>query len=207
VQFFYAPIMKRIALAIFAIGSLLYACQNPPAPAQEDPAAAEVPASYTQKGKEIASATFLALSTTLKAALEEGGVPGAVGYCQTQALPIVDSMATFHGVNIRRTTLKVRNPADAPTDRERAVLQQYQETVDSGTPPGPITEWLGETEIAFYAPIMTNDFCLQCHGVPGETLTLENQQHIQQLYPNDEAIGYQAGELRGMWSITLPVTE
>jgi cytochrome c551/c552 len=44
--------------------------------------------------------------------------------------------------------------------------------------------------------------CIKCHG--GKTdITESTQKMIAQKYPNDKAIGYQMGDLRGMWKIKL----
>jgi hypothetical protein len=49
--------------------------------------------------------------------------------------------------------------------------------------------------------------CLKCHGTPGQEIQTETLKRIQQLYPNDKAIGYGVNEVRGMWSITFNTNE
>jgi hypothetical protein len=57
----------------------------------------------------------------------------------------------------------------------------------------------------FYAPIViTTNLCLQCHGVPDVDLRPEMQPLIAQLYPQDEATGFQLGDLRGLWRVDFP---
>lgn len=156
---------------------------------------------YLEKGKAIAGATFTALSTQLQAAMQDGGVQQAVNYCQLNAFPLVDSLSKAHQATIRRTTLKARNPADRPTDLERSILEAYAQKEANGEALTPMVQALEGQEIAFFAPIRTNVFCLQCHGQPGETIKAEDYALITRLYPEDQAIGYQEGDLRGMWSI------
>lgn len=158
-------------------------------------------AAYLEKGKAIAGATFTELSSRLQAAMQEGGVTLAVEYCQLNAFPLVDSLSKVHGADIRRTTLKVRNPKDKPSALEQEVLETYAQQDAKGETIGPIVKALEDQEVAFFAPIRTNAFCLQCHGKPGETLKEEDYALIRQHYPEDKAIGYQDGDLRGMWSI------
>lgn len=158
---------------------------------------------YLQKGKTIAAATFATLAGKLKAAMQAGGVSNAVSYCNLTAYPLVDSLSKVHDATIRRTSLKVRNPKDAPTPQEHAVLKMYQHQADTGKPQMPFVTTLEGERIAFYAPIHINALCLQCHGKIGETLSEDNYAHIKELYPQDEATGYTDGELRGMWSISF----
>lgn len=158
---------------------------------------------FLEKGKTIAGATFTALSSRLQAAMQEGGVANAIGYCQLNAYPLVDSLSEVHGATIRRTTLKVRNPKDAPDELERSILEQYAAQDEAGEKLGPMVQAVAGQEVIFFAPIRTNAFCLQCHGTPGQTLQEEDLSLIREHYPEDQAIGYQDGDLRGMWSIRL----
>ncbi|MCB9265944.1 MAG: DUF3365 domain-containing protein [Lewinellaceae bacterium] len=156
-----------------------------------------------EKGAGITSATFAALSGQLRNALQKEGVAGAVKYCNLVAYPLVDSLSRVHGAAIRRTSLKVRNPEDKPTDAELAVLQEYHTLAEAGEPLQPAVRAIDASTVAYYAPIQTQELCLKCHGIPGETIKEDDYAIIRQLYPEDEAIGYQAGDLRGMWSVRL----
>ena len=53
----------------------------------------------------------------------------------------------------------------------------------------------------YYKPIKTGmPTCLKCHGssaeIESKTLALINEK-----YPDDKAVGYSQGDLRGMWKI------
>jgi hypothetical protein len=154
-----------------------------------------------QKGKGIAQATFAALSGQLKSALQEGGVPHAIEYCNLVAFPLVDSLSEVHSAQIRRTTNKVRNPKDIATETERPVLNNYLQQAAKGEELKPLVELVDPNTVAFYAPIKIQPLCLNCHGKVGEVLTEENYAVIKEKYPEDEAVGYQLDEFRGMWSI------
>jgi hypothetical protein len=45
--------------------------------------------------------------------------------------------------------------------------------------------------------------CLSCHG-PVDTLDPELREALAQRFPDDEATGYQLGELRGAYVAELP---
>jgi hypothetical protein len=156
---------------------------------------------YLAKGKSIAQASFEALSGQLKAAMQEGGVPNAVSYCNLVAYPLTDSLSNVHKATIRRTSEKIRNPKNAPSVAELAVLKEYAQQAASGQELKPGVDLIDAQTVAFYAPIKTQGLCLSCHGTPGETILDADYALIKELYPSDQAVGYQADQLRGMWSI------
>ena len=158
---------------------------------------------YLQKGQMLAQQSFAALSARLMSAIETGGVPHAIQYCHTAALPLVDSLSKAYKANIRRTSLKVRNPQDTPLDWEKNILQSYQQELTAGKRPTPLVKVLDKKRIAFAAPIYMAQPCLKCHGKLGETLNEQHYAAVKKLYPADQAIGYVDGEWRGMWSITF----
>jgi len=158
---------------------------------------------YLKQGKTIASATFAALSGNLQAALKRGGVEEAAPYCQTVAMPLVDSLSEVYDARIRRTSLKVRNPQDEPTAEERQILKAYHRQAEAGKPLNPQVQLLENGEVGFFAPIHIMPLCLKCHGKIGEDLSKKDYALIRELYPQDEAIGYAEGDLRGMWSIAF----
>ena len=131
------------------------------------------------------------------------GVQNAVQECQLAASPLVDSLSEVFQAEIRRSALKVRNPANTASPQEKAVLLYYQEQMDQGKKLQPQLQDLGDGQVAFYAPIIAADLCLKCHGKVGETLQAEDYAFIQNNYPTDEAIGFAAGDLRGIWSISF----
>lgn len=185
-----------ITVGLLACGPETNQQSAPPAPLTE----AEQTA-YLDQGKAIAGATFAALSARLQVAIQEGGVPNAISYCNLQAYPLVDSLSAVHQAQIRRTSLQERNPKNAPTAVEKPVLEAYASQAAAGDELGPLVVQLEDGNVAFYAPIKVNAFCLQCHGKIGETLSEENYAVIKENYPSDRATGYTDGDLRGMWSI------
>ena len=191
----------KIKVALLSLAGFFFflaACQNDAAK-KESTAAEDVV--YLEKGISIAGATFSVLSGQLQKALKEGGVANAVQYCNLAAMPLVDSLSRVHQAQIRRTSTKVRNPEDQPTLEEKLMLEDYAKKAREGKALQPVVRTIDDNTVAFYAPIMTVAFCLQCHGKVGETLKSEDYALIQQLYPDDQAIGYEEGNLRGRWSI------
>ena len=153
---------------------------------------------YLTEGRKITATAFAALSGKLQTAMQEGGVVNAVSYCNLAALPLIDSLSKANNVSIRRTSLKYRNPVDAPTETETKVLDTFADQLQKEKPLSPIV-----IEHNFYAPIMIAQPCLKCHGKIGETLAESDYRHIIKTYPKDKAIDYVPGDLRGMWVVSF----
>ena len=192
-----------IALFIFVSVLLFATCENPNKPTTSVETVENVDSIYLQKGQKIAAATFMTLSRNLQKAMQAGGVSNAIKYCNVAAMPLVDSLSKVHDAEIRRTSLRVRNPEDRPTPQELKQLQVYESQSNKGEKLQPVVQEIGADKIAFYAPIHVMPLCEKCHGKVGSTLLEKDYQLIQQFYPEDQAIGYVSGDLRGMWSITF----
>lgn len=194
---------KSFLLAAVLVGYLTSCGESGSASKHHSPLTSDEEAQYLAQGKEIASAAFDAMSSQLMQAMATGGVPHAVTYCNTAAMPLADSLSAQFGAHIRRTSLKIRNPQDSPSPAERQALSQYAARAAGHTALAPSVVLLEDGQVAFYAPIMVKAACLACHGQLGTTLQPTDYAVIQSLYPQDAAIGYADGDWRGLWSITF----
>ena len=159
---------------------------------------------HLKAGANIAQSTFKVMSGELKAAMKKGGVQNAIEYCNVNAYPISDSLADFYNANIKRTSLQFRNPLNRPDSSEIEVIVAYKESLLSGEPMKPMVK-VENGKSHFYAPIVTQALCLKCHGIPGIDIGDSDYSFIKSKYPNDMAIGFAEGDLRGIWSISLDV--
>jgi hypothetical protein len=154
-----------------------------------------------EKGKSIAQATQASLGKNLMQAIGERGSAGAVEFCNIQALPITDSLAEMHNANVKRVSDKNRNPKNAANEAELTYIKNAKSLLASNQNIKPqIKEengkWVG------YYPILTKAMCLQCHGKTDQ-INKETIAKIEKHYPNDQATGYGANEVRGIWVIEL----
>ena len=162
----------------------------------------EVQIFIEERGMKMAKTTQAELGKNLMGQIQKNGVIAALDFCNIEAMPITDSMATYHKAFIKRVTDKTRNPKNQANPAELTYLETFKSQVAAGEEIKPIVVTMGE-DVKFYAPITTNSMCLKCHGTPEkelETLTLNK---IKELYPNDKATGYAENEVRGMWSINF----
>lgn len=148
------------------------------------------------------------LKTLLGEELAKGGFEGAVHACSTSAQKLTRDFAAQAGVEIRRVTLKYRNPANAPDAWERSQLAQLESDLRAGKPlPSEIevtVEENGNKVHRFLKPIVIQGMCLSCHGSAAQIPDPVKEQ-IAKSYSNDLATGYKAGELRGAFSVKIPL--
>jgi hypothetical protein len=188
-------------LALLTFWTIL-SCQETATPAEEE-TTPDPNQLLLDKGQEITAATFTALGGQLQKALKEGGVQHAIEYCNVKALPITDSLSHLHNALVRRVSFKARNPVNLPSPREIEIMQSYQQTIQAGETPAPVLQDLSADRVAYYAPIIVQDLCLKCHGEVGTDIAEADYSVIKEYYPKDKAVGFHAGDLRGIWSIQL----
>ncbi len=193
---------RSTTVVIFVFSFLAISCQRQPESRDQNSKGA-LEERYLKQGQEIAGTTFSILASSLKQALEEGGVANAIGYCSVAAQVISDSLSLLHDAEIRRVTLRPRNPKNAPTKDEKLVLHDYQSKKDTGAKLLAQVLDGDERTVSYYAPILISDFCLKCHGKIGNDIREDDYAEIIKRYPEDQAIGYAAGDLRGVWHIKL----
>lgn len=149
------------------------------------------------KGKEIIAATFSSLSSELQKSMHDGGVENAIKYCNLKALPITDSLSQIYNADIKRTSEKWRNELNKPTFDEQEIIDFYKSQLIAGNELNAMVQKVNGQNI-FYAPIQIQELCLKCHG---ETSKMPYYGIIKNLYPKDQAIGFELNELRGIWSV------
>ena len=160
-------------------------------------------------GNDISTEAQEQLMSTLRKAIDEKGVAGAVEFCNAEALPIVKSVGNEYGVEVRRVSNRYRNPADQPRDDEEALLGAYEYNQETGQSSEPNIQKLQNGEVLLYTRAINipGQFCLSCHGDPNDEINPAVLDKIKELYPNDKATSHTVGDLRGMWSVRIPRKE
>jgi len=148
-----------------------------------------------------------ALKQELTGALQEGGPVAAINICARRAQALTASIpaqAGLPGLRIRRTSLRCRNAANRPGPAERRALEVFERQVHRGETPAPVAERRQDL-YRYYVPIQTAPLCLVCHGRPGE-IDAGVLKILRERYPDDNATGFSTGDLRGMVSVTVPLS-
>jgi hypothetical protein len=156
-------------------------------------------------GDSIAAVAQKTLAANLMKAIKTNGISFAIAFCNTQAYPIIDSISKDFNTEVRRVSLKTRNSSHQPNEIETEILQAYHYNQENQLKMESSIQEINEEQILFTKPIkIENTLCLNCHGRKGDEIPAEVEQKINELYPKDQAHGYQVGDLRGMWSILIP---
>ena len=159
---------------------------------------------FKERGNQIVQKTAEELSGNLMSKMKEGGIPLAVEYCNTAALPLTSKVSEAEKVTIKRTSLKTRNPLNEPNEEEVKVLKKFSSRIKKNASLEAIVE-LDETgKPHYYAPILVEKKCLMCHGSLDKEVSKQADSIIKSFYPNDLATGFSEGDLRGIWSISFP---
>jgi hypothetical protein len=167
--------------------------------------AVAIEAAALSRGREIVAQAGKALSGVLLEAIRTGGLTNALPLCSVQAIPLTTSLAQANDVQLRRVSHRPRNPANRANEQEIALIKDYESKLSADQPPQPTTFADGEGAASFYAPIVIKtNLCLNCHGIPSETLKPDIIPLVETLYPADEATGFDLGDVRGLWRIDFP---
>ena len=139
-------------------------------------------------------------ATQLQAALQEamstGGPVAAISVCKDLAPAIQSELSRQSGANVRRTSLKFRNSANAPDEWETVALETFARSDQK-----EILETTASGATRYMRAIPTGAVCLACHG---EEIAPEVKESLRTAYPHDRALGYSLGDIRGAFSITWP---
>ena len=149
------------------------------------------------------------LKTELASALSSAGPTGAIAVCRTRAPDIAAKLSRESGAGVSRTALRVRNPANAPDEMQRAVLDQFAGDFAAGRTEMPLEAAVeinrgGRIERRYMRAIPMDAMCLACHG---QQLAPEVASAIASDYPGDQATGFEPGQLRGAISVVWPATQ
>jgi hypothetical protein len=147
------------------------------------------------------------LKQELLAGMQDGGPVNAISVCNLSAPGIANTYSVRNGWDVGRTSLKVRNPANAPDTWERSVLESFEERRRAGEDPAKMEHYEvirqdGISELRYMKAIPTARLCLACHG---EQIDSTARERLEILYPNDQALGYKIGDIRGAFSISQPL--
>jgi nitrate reductase cytochrome c-type subunit len=149
------------------------------------------------------------LQGELQTAMKASGPIAAIAVCSEKAPAIAAAVSEAQGWSVGRTSLKPRNPDNAPDDWERSVLTSFDQRRAAGEDPAKL-EFIeivgdnGNREFRYMKAIgIAKDApCLACHGT---NIAPEVGAKLKALYPDDQATGYKTGDIRGAFTIRQPM--
>ena len=140
-------------------------------------------------------ALFQRLSGALMEAMIEGGPTAAIKVCQSKAPAIAKEVSQEYGLKIGRTGVRLRNPKNLAPQWSSELTEELTDT--------PQFLSLSNGHSAALLPIKLQAQCVMCHG-PEDQIIPEVKSELAKVYPDDQAIGFQEGELRGWFWIEMP---
>ena len=203
--------MKRSAVLLVVFGLMVAGCGGP----AEEPVEVEEVAAVewekvlagsmtdTQKAQQELVATAVnALASEmmgeLSAALDSGDAGAAIAVCKEKAPGVAAHIKEIYGVKIGRTSHKLRNAANvAPEWADPYVTDLAEYPTYVAGPNG---------ELGALLPIKLRAECQMCHG-PVEGIDEGIMAAISEVYPDDQALGFIEGDLRGWFWVEAPPGE
>ncbi len=139
------------------------------------------------------------LKAELGHAIQTGGLKQGIVACQVKAPEVTHSLSQ-DGWHVARTSLKLRNPKNAPDEWEREMLLQFEKRLASGEAFDKLVAVQhSDTQFKLIKAIPTGALCLSCHG---EQLPPEVGEALREHYPDDKATGFEVGEIRGAFVVS-----
>ncbi len=176
--------MKVPILLVALVAASLGACSRPagePAAPVEDAAA---------KGAELLAPFKMELMQAFSTGMQQGPV-STIGVCRDEA-PGIAARLSVDGVRMGRSSHKLRNPANAPSEWLASVIESYV----SGDAQEPQLVELANGRHGYAEPIMMQGMCLVCHG---SNIEAGVAARTAELYPADRATGFAEGDFRGVF--------
>jgi hypothetical protein len=203
--------MKRLTVLLVVFGFMVLGCAKPAEESVEVEDVAVVEwekvlagsMTDTQKAQQELVATAVnALASEmmgeLTAALDSGDAGAAIAVCKEKAPGVAAHIKDTYGVKIGRTSHKLRNEANvAPGWADPYVADLTDDPTYVAGPNG---------ELGALLPIKLRAECQMCHG-PVDGIDEGIMAAISEAYPDDQALGFVEGDLRGWFWVEAPPGE
>lgn len=202
--------MRWTALALVCVlGSSGCEEDETPAESSAEPAAPSADRTAEAQALERTRGAAKQLGGTLKSrlreAMGEGGPQRAIDVCAGEAQALTERVAEETGVQVGRSSLRLRNPDNAAPDWVETWLREKGDRPAQGVKGvARVDDVDGEKRARVIKPIAVEGPCVSCHG-PRENLPDSVVQVLEREYPQDQAVGYAAGDLRGALWAEAPV--
>ena len=183
--------MKKIFIATTLTASVLFAGGN----------------GYTKTANEVSKELIKTLGGELKKHLKANGPVDALEFCSVNAYNLTKKVSEKYGkdIDVKRISLKPRNPANTPSNDEATILSSLDAMNKVGVKPHNVIQDKGDKVVVYKPLLIKKKACLICHGDVNKKPKLAKK--IKEIYPNDKATGYKMGDLRGAIVVTIKKEE
>jgi hypothetical protein len=164
---------------------------------------------WVADARKVAGSVPPKLLEMLTAEIAKGGPAGAIAVCRDKAPQMAKAASEETGWSIRRVSLRNRNPKAVPDAWERAALEDFDRRAAGGESPATLEKYEiasegGQRVYRYMRALPTQELCMNCHGEQHK-LAPGVSERLRELYPDDKAVGYRPGEIRGAITIRKPL--
>ncbi|MFY7993497.1 MAG: c-type heme family protein [Bacteriovoracaceae bacterium] len=153
---------------------------------------------FAQEAQDLASSLKTGLVSTLSLKIKEKGIVAAVPFCHEKVSEIAKMSAGDKSAkyDFGRTSHLIRNEKNKPQDWMLPYIEKFKGTTQSKKPKikFPLILKLVSGKRAYLEPLYVMPMCLQCHG---DAVSKDVKAKLNELYPQDQATGFKAGDFRG----------
>lgn len=163
---------------------------------------------WVAEARGVATSIPPKLLAVLKAEIDQGGFEQAITACNEKAPQMAKAASEQTGWQVRRVSLKQRNPKAVPDAWEAATLADFDRRAAAGESPSTLerAEQVlvdGRPTYRYMRALPVQELCLGCHG-PRDSLKPTVAARLNALYPADQGVGYSVGQIRGAMTIRKP---
>jgi hypothetical protein len=159
-------------------------------------------------GENTINRLAMTLVNEVAVAVAKAGAEKALEVCHLKALPLTGVIIrdTPRITGVKRTSLRLRNPANAPDAAEQLALKRVERDLENGILPKVLLQQIdlpgGKSELRVYRLVGVMPQCVACHG-PKNSMSPELQALLKERYPADQATGYAPGSWRGLIRVSV----
>ena len=147
----------------------------------------------------------------MKSTVAEQGPAGAIPICKEKAPELMRQRAEALGWEMRRVSLKTRNPERGTPDAwEAEHLKAFDARAAAGeqAPALEVGEVVSDADgtrmFRYMRAIPVGEVCLACHGDAAQ-IDPQLKAQLDASYPQDRATGYSLGQIRGALTVKRPL--
>lgn len=195
--------IERLAIVGLMTSVFLFASDGKPKEMEQKSHNKNEISKVVKIGNKASKLLLKTLGGNLKKHMKKGGPADALNFCAMNAAKLTNEVNEKLGANVdvKRITLKPRNPANEAEKDEKKVLEALQMLQEVGVRLPHHLIQKTDTQYKFYKPLkIAKKVCLKCHG---SHIDPKLEKTIAKFYPKDRATGYKMGDLRGAIVVTI----
>ncbi len=155
-------------------------------------------AEFLRQSEELTARFQSELQMELSTALSEVGHVGAIGVCQSAAAAIGERLSEGSGLAVSRIARRNRNAGNGISPDLKPLYSELEASPMQDGSPRSVHGTVGERLVYLRAIPMLEQPCSTCHG---SNIDPALSEVISQSYPDDRAVGFEPGELRGAFLV------